>query len=93
MNDPRPWPATGDGLEVLQRVLVDFDEGDVLPGGFRMRRPRQPPVVGLELEGVEWVEDRPIAKYSTNHRVSQQDQNGAATAPISRPASTRRLIR
>ena len=56
VHDARPRPAAGVRLQVAQRVLVDFDERDVLAGRLRARGVRQPPVVGAELGELERAE-------------------------------------
>ncbi len=56
MDDARPGPSARMLLQIAQRVLVDFDERDVLACRGRIRRARQPPVVRLELDGPERLE-------------------------------------
>ena len=53
MHRARPRPAAGVWLQVAQRILVDFDERDVLACGFGLRGAPDAPVVGAQLDEVE----------------------------------------
>ena len=56
MHDAGPWPSAGMLLQISKRILVNFYERDVFARGRRIGRAGEPPVVGLELDGLERLE-------------------------------------
>ena len=89
VHDARPRPAAGVRLQIAKRVLVDLDERDVLARGVGPRRPRQPPVVGLELDGLAAGEGRCPARVRRT-RDPPPARAAAAPRPTRRPATLSR---
>ena len=73
VEEPRPRPASGDRLEGAQRLLVDFDDRDLLRRAGRGDGPAHPQVVDRPLERLG---DRQVGEQQPQDRGAQAQRQG-----------------
>ena len=77
MDGARPRPSPRVRLQISQAVLIDLDEREIGPGRGRPRRPRQAPIVGLELERLKGMRSDAARERREREVAPKDDRAGA----------------